>query len=157
MRFLNNIKYVIFVFVFIFSTGTFCMSIFDAGKACTFSRMELEITHEGKPVKNALVKRTVSWKKDKVDEFRTDEFGRVVLPEVLERSVTQLLPLEFVVAQGVNVYYEDKEYEIWINSKRRPERNSELGGKDLSLKCELTNEAKVYREFRTLLMTSCIW
>lgn len=71
--------------------------------------------------------------------------------------MSQLLPLEFVVAQGVNVYFNDTEYEIWINSKRRPEKNSELGGKELKLKCELTAEPKIYREFSTLLMTSCVW
>lgn len=133
------------------------MSFFNAGKACTFSEMSLALTYQGKPASGARVIRTVEWQKQHVDEFRADDMGKVVLPELNERSLTQLLPVEFVVAQAIHVHYQGQVFEIWINSKRKPEQNSELGGQPVKLRCELTDEPEVNREFDALMLTSCQW
>ncbi|GAB2515061.1 DUF6795 domain-containing protein [Microbulbifer agarilyticus] len=131
------------------------MSIFDVGKACTFSKMNLEITFNGKPAPDAKIWRRVKWQKERIDEFKTDEYGKITLPEVLQRSVTQFFPAEFVASQAVVVTFEDKEYEIWINSKRNPEANSELDGKDINLKCELTDESRLVTNYRYEFLTNC--
>ncbi|WP_143735563.1 DUF4198 domain-containing protein [Microbulbifer mangrovi] len=131
------------------------MSILDLGKACTFSQMQLEITYKGEPAPAAKVWRRVKWQKEKVDEFKTDEEGRVELPEIMERSVMQLLPSEFVVSQAIVVTYMDEEYKIWVNSKRSPEKNSELDGSDIHLKCELTDERRLVSDYESDFLTSC--
>ncbi|UTA46980.1 carboxypeptidase regulatory-like domain-containing protein [Simiduia sp. 21SJ11W-1] len=133
------------------------MSFFDAGKACTFSEMSLTLTYQGEPASGAKVVRTVEWQKPHVDEFYADDAGKLVLPELHERSLTQLLPVEFVVAQAIHVHYLGQEFEIWINSKRKPEENAELGGRPVKLRCELTDEPQVSREFDALMLTSCQW
>ena len=133
------------------------MSVLDAGKAWTFSEMKLQLTFNGSPAAGAKVVRTVEWHSPRTDEFVADEQGHVTLPEVRERSMTQLLPVEFVVAQDVKVYFNEQEYEIWINGKRNPDENSELGGKPLVLQCEITDELEDRRDFGTLLFTNCKW
>ncbi|TLM78969.1 DUF6795 domain-containing protein [Microbulbifer harenosus] len=133
------------------------MAVLDIGKAYTFSGMNLKITHDGNPAANAKVTRIVEWQKEQVDEFTADEHGYVALPEVKERSLSQLLPVQFVVAQVVNVEFEGKEYEIWVNSKMSPDKNSELGGHPLDLKCELTREPVAIEDFDTILVTNCQW
>lgn len=131
------------------------MTILDLGKACTFSEMQLEITHKGEPAVGATVWRRVKWQNERTDEYDADENGRVLLPEVLERSVMQLFPSEFVVSQALIVKYAGEEYKIWVNSKRNPEKNSELDGSDIRLKCELTDERRLVTDYRNEFLTSC--
>lgn len=133
------------------------MSFFDGGKSCVFSEVQLKVTHNGKPASGAKLTRYVSWQKDIVDEFTLDENGEIKLEAVYQRSLTSLLPVEFVVAQSITVSYEDSEVEIWLNSKRSPEPNSELGGKELTLSCELFDEPELHEEFNALLLTNCNW
>lgn len=133
------------------------MTVLDIGKAYTFSGMSLKLTHDGRPASHARVTRIVDWQKEKVDEFTADESGHVSLPEVTERSISQLLPVQFVVAQVVNVEFNGEQYEIWVNSKMSPDKYSELGGKPLDLECELTSEPVPIDEFDTILVTNCHW
>ena len=133
------------------------MSFFDAGKACVFSEVNLSITDKGKPASVAKVWRRKKKKKEVIDEFDTDMEGRLKLPAVYQRSITQLLPIEFVVSQVFKIVFDGQEFEVWINSKRDSAVNSELGGIPLNLTCELTDEAILHEEFDTLLLTSCQW
>ncbi|HEY8569130.1 DUF6795 domain-containing protein, partial [Microbulbifer sp.] len=147
----------IFLLIILLPASGYCMAVLDIGKAYTFSGMNLKITHKGNPAANAKVTRIVEWQKEQVDEFTTDDSGIVTLPEVKERSLSQLLPVQFVAAQVVNVEFEGEEYEIWVNSKMSPEKNSELGGHPLDLECELTREPIAVEDFDTILVTSCHW
>lgn len=133
------------------------MSIFDAGKVCVFSEVNLELTHNGEPASGAKVWRRISWQKEIVEEFEVGSDGELHLPAVYQTSVTKFLPMEFVVSQVFEVTYNEQKFEIWINSKRSPEENSELGGAKLNLACELTDDAELHEEFDTLLLTSCRW
>ncbi|TLM78968.1 DUF4198 domain-containing protein [Microbulbifer harenosus] len=133
------------------------MLLTDIGKAYTFSEMRLEITYQGKPAAGAVVKRRIKWQRERLDEFFTDSNGVVVLPQVRERSVMQFFPSEFVASQALDVHFLDQEFNIWINSKRRPHKNSELDGKPINLKCELLNEGRLVRDFRAMLLTNCTW
>ncbi len=49
------------------------------------------------------------------------------------------------------------EYQIWSNTKRQPEVNSELGGKSLNLVCNLEDGLKIYKNFGSVLRTNCRW
>lgn len=150
-------KIYLFIALILFSSFGVGMSIFDAGKACVFSETKLELTYNGKPAIGANIWRRISWQKEVVDQFQADSEGKIELPAVYQRSITQLLPVEFVVSQVFKVNYEGQDFEIWINSKRDPADNSELGGAQLNLTCELTDEAELHEEFDTLLLTSCKW
>lgn len=147
---------VFFVLILISSFGA-AMSLFDAGKSCVFSEVKLKVTHNGKPASGARLTRYISWQKEVSDEFTLDDNGEIHLEAVYQRSLTSLLPVEFVVAQSLTVSHQGKEVEIWLNSKRRPDENSELGGQALALTCELSNEPVLHEEFKTLLLTNCNW
>ena len=129
----------------------------DLGKAYTFSEMRLAITYQGTPAKDARVVRIVEWQRERVDEFRTDEHGVVTLPQVRERSIIQYFPAEFVTAQVVDVYFDNREFRIWLNSKRDPAENAELRGQPLDLRCELTDAERLVDADRMMLVTNCVW
>ena len=133
------------------------MSFFDAGKAYVFSPMEVMVTLDGSPLANAEVIRR--WEINKIEEDRTttDENGRFSFSEIRRRSAAQALPIEFVVAQQIVVIVENKEHEIWSNSKHDTGLNAELGGIPLNLTCELNGEEIMYRDFGPALLTRCTW
>ena len=147
----------LFFALIVFSSFGVGMSIFDVGKACVFSEVNLKLSYNGKPAIGAKIWRRISWKKEVITEFQVDDQGEIELPAVYQRSVTKLLPIEFVVSQVFKVSFEGQEFEIWINSKRDPANNSELGGAPLHLNCELTDKAELHEEFGALLLTSCKW
>lgn len=133
------------------------MSILDIGKSCVFSEVNGTLLFNGKPAAGALVKRTVEYQRKESDETTADAEGRFSLPAMYHRSIVKFLPAEFVAAQTLRVVYEGQEYEIWVNTKRKHEENSELGGLPLNLTCEITSEEKLHEEFDTLLVTKCVW
>ncbi|WP_226664463.1 transthyretin-like family protein [Microbulbifer aggregans] len=133
------------------------MSILDAGKAYFFSPVTGTLTKDEKPVTNAKIIRRWEHESLEQDETSTDENGNFTFPEVRRRTLVQMLPAEFVVAQQIAVVQGDEEIVIWSNSKRDSGKNSELGGKDLDLYCDLDNEEAMYRDFGAALFTKCTW
>ena len=133
------------------------MSILNAGKAYFFSPVSGTLTKDEKPVSNAKIIRRWEHESLEQDETSTDENGNFFFPEVRRRTLVQLLPAEFVVAQQIAVVHEGEEIVIWSNSKRDSAKNSELGGRDLDLLCDLTNEESLYRDFGAALFTKCTW
>ncbi|WP_439135837.1 DUF6795 domain-containing protein, partial [Pseudomaricurvus sp.] len=73
------------------------MSIFDAGKVCTFSKVSGVILRGGEPVSGARVIRETDFQSKRRDEAVTDDQGYFEMPSLFERSITSLLPQEFVV------------------------------------------------------------
>ena len=71
------------------------MYILDVGKACVFSETKLELTYNGKPAVVANIWRRIFLQKEVIDEFQLDEKGKIELPAVYQRSITQQLPVEF--------------------------------------------------------------
>lgn len=135
----------------------FAMSILDAGKSCVFSEVKGELLFKGQPAAGAIVKRQVEYQSREGDQTTADEAGRFSLPALYQRSVTRFLPAEFVAAQSLVVEYQGQEYKIWSNTKRKPEENAELGGHPLVLRCEITDELRLHREFGSILRTNCTW
>lgn len=135
----------------------FAMSILSAGKSCVFSEVNGVLLFNGAPAAGAIVKRQVEYQDKDSDQATADEAGRFSLPALYQRSVTKFLPAEFVVAQSLVVEYQGQEYKIWSNTKRKSEENAELGGQPLDLRCEITAELQLHREFGSILRTNCTW
>lgn len=133
------------------------MSVLGGGKACIFSEVSGVLLFNGEPAAGAIVKRQVEHQGQESDQATADEAGRFSLPALYQRSVSRLLPAEFVAAQSLVVEYQDQEYRIWSNTKRKPEENAELGGQPLNLRCEITAELQLHREFGSILRTNCTW
>lgn len=133
------------------------MSIFDIGKACTFSAMSGVILNNGKPVKNAIVKRETHWQKKVSDETTTDEKGYFEFPVRFERSIAAILPQEFVVSQKIFVLHEGKSHEIWSGVKRNKEENVETDGGPIVATCYLEKEEKMIFVNRQPFWTKCVW
>ena len=144
-----------FVLILIFTLKVEAMSLLNIGKTCVFSEVRIQIMSEGKPVSNALVTRQWDWNKRGKDESKTDAEGYVSFPAVYESSVSKLLPTELVIGQQLAVTFNGKEKEIWTNSKREPEENSEYGGKPFVAECELTDEEVLIEEYGSLMVTVC--
>lgn len=126
-------------------------------KSCVFSEVQGVLLVNGKPAAGAIVKRQVEYQDKESDQTVTDAAGRFSLPALYQGSATRLLPAEFVAAQSLIVEYQGQEYKIWSNTKRKPEENAELGGQPLNLRCELTAELQLHREFGSILRTNCSW
>ena len=133
------------------------MSIFDAGKTCVFSEVQARLMRDGEPVENAKVIRRWEWNDLHEDSAATDENGYFEFPVVFEKSISRMLPIELVIAQGLYVVIDGEEVKFWSNSKREPEENAEFQGRPITLSCELTDEMKIYRDFGSRMRTLCTW
>ncbi|MFA0814000.1 DUF6795 domain-containing protein [Microbulbifer epialgicus] len=131
------------------------MAFLNPLKACTFSEMKIRLTLNGEPAVGAKVIRTIDWKDEQVDFYTSDEDGNIDLPAKFESSFTQVLPVEFISSQSINVEYENNNYLIWIYAKRNPGENSEMNGDPINLSCELSDEPKTERKFKSAVKTSC--
>ncbi|WP_444892611.1 DUF6795 domain-containing protein [Microbulbifer sp. JMSA004] len=153
-KYIFNLFSIFFLLILVSPGGTYAMASFNPFKACTFSEMKIKLTLNGKPISGAQITRSIQWQKEWVDTFTSDEDGVAVLPAKFSNSLTQVLPVEFVVSQAIDVNYEDKNYEIWVYAKRNPGENSEMG-KPFNLTCELTDETRLEEVFDSALLTSC--
>lgn len=139
------------------TNGVLAMGLSDVGKVCLFSKMEGVIKLDGKPVSSARLVRTVNLSKDEVDETVTDENGYFKFDVIFKRTITKLLPQEFVSNQNVTVYLKDKKYRIWSSVKRVPDENSESRGKPFVVECELNSEERILTVNNSPIFTLCTW
>lgn len=133
------------------------MSIFDAGKVCTFSSISGVILKDGKPVPNAVVTRTTSYQSEKKDKTQTNEEGYFEMPALFERSVLSMLPQEFAVGQRLVVTIGNEEHDIWSGVKRIKDENSEAKGQPLIVTCDLGDEKQAFEVDRQPFITKCKW
>jgi len=133
------------------------MSIFGVGKTCVFSAVKVRVTNNGSPLKNIQIIRRWEWNKLEEEKTTTDDNGVFEFPAVFESSVSRLLPMELVIAQGLYIVQNGEEKKIWSNSKREAEENAEFDGKPFVLNCEITNEMKIYRDYGSIMRTLCTW
>ena len=148
---------IILFLLIIFSQEGVSMGIFDAGKTCVFSAVKARLTNNGEPIRGAKVIRRWEWNKLQEEFTTTDENGQFELPAVFESSMSRMLPMELVIAQGLYVAIDGEEKKFWSNSKREPEENAEFQGRSIDLSCEITNESKIYRDFGSRMRTLCTW
>jgi hypothetical protein len=147
---------ILLTFVFAFQ-GVSAMSFLNPTKTCVFSAVKARLTLNGEPLKGATVIRRWEWHELKEESTQTDDQGAFAFPAVFESSITRVLPLELVVAQGLYVKVSGKEQKFWSNSKREPKENTEYNGQPISLACELSDEMKTTRENGSIRSTLCRW
>ncbi|SEA23656.1 DUF6795 domain-containing protein [Microbulbifer marinus] len=133
------------------------MSIFNAGKVCTFSSISGVILRDGKPLQDVTITRTTSYQKEKSDQTKTDSDGFFELPAMFERNVMSLLPQEFVVGQILKVTVDGEEITIWDGVKRSKEENSEARGKPIAITCDVGSENQVIEVDNQPFITKCQW
>jgi hypothetical protein len=148
----------VFIFISFYSTKGVAMSFFTGTEVVLFSPMEGKITFEGKPAANAKITRTIIWKGDagETDTFYTNQNGEFKLP--IKRAKVRIpLLMEFVLTQEVGVFYEGKDYSVWVKAKQDLGEYGELGGRPINLRCELTDKRVRLEDFNGLFGTSFKW
>ncbi|MBU3069853.1 carboxypeptidase-like regulatory domain-containing protein [Aestuariicella sp. G3-2] len=151
-------KFTVLLSLVFLSANGFGMSIFGAGNACVFSEVSGYLTFNGEPLKGATVTRVSEWQKENTESTVSDENGHFHFDALHQASASKLIPFtEFVASQSISVGVDGESYEIWSNTKRDGDENSELGGKNLKLKCEISDELRLVEDYGTLLVTNCTW
>ena len=150
-------KIFILLLIVVVNKGVFAMGLSDAGKVCLFSGMSGVIKLDGKPVSGARLVRTVKKDKKNADEVITDENGYFEFKPIFERTLTKYLPMEFVVSQQIDVFYQDGKFEMWSGVKREPEENTESRGGPLVVECELSSEEELKVVNGSPIFSLCKW
>jgi len=131
------------------------MSMLNPTKTCVFSEVKARLTLDGAPLKNVKVIRRWEWHKPKHDEATTDANGYVTFPSIYESSITRLLPAEIVIGQQLSVELAGEDRVFWTSAKREAQKNSEYGGADFNVSCELNNEEVLIEDYRSMIVTMC--
>ncbi|WP_193165764.1 DUF6795 domain-containing protein [Microbulbifer hainanensis] len=134
------------------------MSIFDTRNAFLFSPSKIKITQNGETFKNLKVIRRWEWKDGlEEDSSYTDEHGFVEFDGIRDPGISQILPIQFFVAQQLAIVINGDEEILWENAKMSPAKNSELDGQPLILNCDINEKEKTYRIGGSDLYTRCRW
>lgn len=111
------------------------------GKMYLFSAVRGTVVQKGKPVEGAVVEREYFWHlKDQqvVEEVKTNAKGEFEFPEATGSSfLGSFLPHEPNVRQTIQIKLGGQTYMAWAYYKSNYDRFSELGGKPISLVCDL--------------------
>ncbi len=128
---------------------------------CLFSAISGVILENGKPLKNAKLKRVASKAHTQgslTDETTTDEKGYFSMPAVFDKVIlAKILPMEFSVSQQIYVYHAGEEYKIWSGVKRSREENAESRGKPLIVECDLARETELIEVNGGPIFSKCKW
>ena len=110
---------------------------------CIFSNMEGTITLHGKPAAGARLVLQLYYYNEKQNPIETvaDEAGRFHFPSVWKKLGMKRFSLaETVATQDIIVYYQGEEYDFWSHGKHFLEEYSELSGKPVNFRCELSDK-----------------
>ena len=136
------------------------MSLFSKSKEIVLaSPMEGVLTYEGKPAPGVKIVRKLRWydgEESAEDFVVTNQKGHFTLPNVTKALKVSGL-VQLVVSQEIAALYQGEEILIWAMGKSSRIEYGELGGKPVNLRCELTNEKVITRDYNTPLMTRCTW
>jgi len=123
------------------------------------SPMEGILTFEGKPLTGVKIERKLSWfdKSESVEDFVvTNSQGHFTLP-LVKKSIKLSNLVHFVVSQEIHAIHNSEPIVIWAMGKSSKIEYGELGGKPINLRCELSSEEVVTRDYKNPLMTRCTW
>lgn len=154
------VKKVIVWCLLIFSGESSSMSLFSSEEqeVVLFSPMSGYITINGNPVKGVVLERRVKWlgEKEIEDSIRTDEKGWFSFGELTDN--VKINPLsQFVVNQYIYAKHDGSAYKVWIMGKLDGNEYSELGGKPINFRCELTDPFVRVEVDNGQLGTLCKW
>lgn len=152
-------KFVILLIILLpFPPQVIAMPIFISEKSYLFSPSKLTITKNGIPIRDAKVIRRWECNEElQEDSSYTDDNGFVEFNGIKGKPLSQLLPVQFFVAQQLAVVVDDREEIFWEHAKMKPSENSELEGNSLILTCEINDEEHTFRFGGTELYTKCKW
>lgn len=143
-----------------FSTKGDTMSLFPTSQEVVLSSpFEGILTYKGKPAAGIKIERKLSWfdLSESVEDFVvTDSNGYFLFP-IIKKTLELSNLVEFVVIQDINAFYKNEKILLWYMSKDSKDEYSELGGKPINLKCELSSEETITRDYETPLITRCSW
>lgn len=119
-------------------------------KPVLFSEVTGIVMNKGVPLPNVEVKRVYVEEYDEiVDRTYTNSEGKFSFRPIYRPRFRwfDLVPHEIVITQKLIMIHEGKEYEGFICIKDNYKHNGELGGKPISLVCDLRNEFKDNGDF----------
>ena len=123
------------------------------------SPMEGTLTFNGKPISGVKIQRKLSWYDDEgrfEDFVVTNTNGHFILPVIKDTvKVSGLMPL--VISQEISARHNGEDVLIWALGKDSKIEYGELGGKPVNMRCELSNEKRITRDYNTPMMTRCTW
>ena len=136
--------YFVLICVTVFQLEASAMSF--GKQVCVFSAVEGTVLQDGKPVRDALVKRSYKWDgEDVIDQQTTDEDGRFSFPEANEKSLMAIFPHNPAVTQFIKFVVDDTEYLAWGYVKGNYDVNGELEGRAMNLKCDLNSPEATHK------------
>ena len=133
------------------------MSLFGGTEVYLFSDVSGYLTYENKPASNATVRRIVEMDGESYEDTTETNSDGFFSFDALTKKERNILPKEFVSHQKLIAEYDSKNILIWETVKRSEEENSELEGKPLNLKCELTDDTKFVHMMLHSIGTNCTW
>ena len=125
-------------FLVLFSFVGVCNAMADM---YLFSEVNGVVVKGGTPVSGAIVEQEYRWAwKDEAGtkQTKTDAAGIFQFPAVVKSSFFgSLLPHEPMVRQTLLIKHDGNVYKAWMFDKGNYKNNGELGGKPISLHCDL--------------------
>ncbi len=117
------------------------------------------LTYQEKPVTGIKIVRKLSWfdGDESFEDFVvTDSKGHFTLPVIRKTlKLSSLVPL--IVSQEIHAIHRGEHILLWVMGKDSKIEYGELGGKPVNLRCELTSERRITRDYNTPMMTRCTW
>jgi hypothetical protein len=136
------------------------MSLFPTPQEVVLSSpLEGHLTYQGKPITGIKIVRELTWfdGDGSFEDFVvTDSRGHFTLP-LIQRTLklSSLVPL--IVSQEIHAIHHGERILLWAMGKDSIIEYGELGGKPVNLRCELTSERRITRDYNTPMMTRCTW
>ena len=127
---------------------------------CMFSEVNAVVTLHGKPVVGAEIVRTSNELDSKVytEKTITDAQGRFHFDALWVFSLRNFIPLNPMIKQHINIYYQHQEYMGWLGFKGNYGHNDELDdNKSLIFTCELSEEPTLKYQTRGNIKGICKW
>ena len=123
------------------------------------SPMEGLLTLKGKPLTGVKIERKLSWyeKSESVEDFViTDNMGHFSLP-IVRKTIKLSGLVHFSISQEINTTHNGDKILIWFMSKSSKIEFGELGGKPVNLRCELSSDEIITRDYNNPFMSRCKW
>lgn len=154
-------KISMFLALILFSSFGVAMSFLSKSEGVEvvlFSAMSGTLTFNGELAVGASLERRVKWDDGGgiVETLEIGEDGFFSF-ELLTANL-ELNPLnKLVVNQDIVATYRNEEYDIWIMGKTDHTKDTEVGGKPINFRCELTDPIARVETSSGLLGTICKW
>ena len=132
----------------------------DLDRICLMSAISGTLMRDGQPVKQALIKQSVSrvYSEGFVEkETTTDDEGYFEFPAIFEDKKPFIMVPSFGIGQTLTLYEENEETEFWIGSKRDGNVNSEAKGNKVDVSCKLEKESSLIFIGESRFVTTCEW